>query len=34
VNDLTETIAVTAMIYLGVVALLWTIKIIRNKDHW
>lgn len=33
-NDLVETIAVTGMIYLGVVALLWTIKIIRNKDHW
>ena len=34
VNDLTETLAIVGMVYLGTVAILWAIKIIRNKDQW
>jgi hypothetical protein len=34
INDLTETIAIVGMVYLGTVAVLQIIKIVRNKDHW
>jgi hypothetical protein len=32
-NDLTETIAVVGMVYLGVVAILQIIKIVKNDDE-